>query len=138
MYQSVRIVQKAGQHDQIRFVITRTVPQSKIDDEVSSLVQQLRSFSGAGAMSALLNTVSGGLAAVGGGFLLYATMVGMFGENFLNGVPGVPSPLGDPLSPPGVHGGPIAGFPGVLADAPDQHLDKGLPGVPGYPPIQKR
>ncbi|XP_028967527.1 uncharacterized protein LOC114828265 [Galendromus occidentalis] len=94
---------------------------------------------GAGAMSALLNTVSGGLAAVGGGFLLYATMLGMFGENFLNGAPGLP-PLGSPLGAAtlGHPGGPIAGYPGVLPDAPDQNLDKGLPRIPGYPPIQKR
>lgn len=94
-------------------------------------------------MSALLNTVSGGLAAVGGGFLLYATMVGMFGENFYNNLSGLP-PLGTP-------GGPIGGFAGqgpspqanptgplqdLSAQGSSSPVTFALP--PGYPSIQKR
>ncbi|XP_022644134.1 uncharacterized protein LOC111243197 [Varroa destructor] len=99
---------------------------------------------GAAAMSALLNTVSGGLAAVGGGFLLYATMVGLFGENFYNNFSGLPLY--------GAPGGPTSGFtrqtfPSSVVQEPASLIqDLVAQGSsqtstytpPGYPPVQKR
>ncbi|OQR70053.1 hypothetical protein BIW11_11884 [Tropilaelaps mercedesae] len=116
-------------------------PHFEVNVEGISRPSPIYGFNGAGAMSALLNTVSGGLAAVGGGFLLYATMVGIFGENFYNNLSGLP-PAGGP-------GGLFGGFPGQtppstvvpdpLQDLTAQSSSQTLTyALPGYPPVQKR